>query len=798
MLKVGIICGGPSHERGISLNSARSLMDHLQSNDIEVFPFYVDFNKEFYEISKAQLYSNTPSDFAFKLAQDAKKLSDESLSKKLQSLDIIFPVIHGSFGEDGELQSFLEKLEVPFIGSNSQSCRKLFHKYDASQFLKEKGFEIIPSLLIKKEIGIDKKKIQEFFKAQAINQAVVKPVKGGSSIGVFVVDSVETIIEKAIYLFENGYGNEVILEPFCEGKEFTVVVLQEVDSKKATALIPTEVEFNKDDGQIFDYRKKYLPTAATRYHTPARFPINAILEIQAQAERIFKLFKMRDFARFDGWILNDGRICFSDLQPISGLEQNSFLFRQASLSGFTHQEVLNKILECACAREKLNFPKSQKATSFFKKQVYVLFGGTTSERQVSLMSGTNVWLKLLKSNKYEAHACLYDQNGNVWFLPYSYALNHTVEEIYENCIHAEASQAKLKELSIFHKNNFGFENRIPLKLTLEEFLEKARQNEAFVFLGLHGGAGEDGTLQNHLEQLRLSYNGSGPEASALCMDKLKSGKIINSLKIPEICSLPKLTIDVACISEKEIEDIWKNVLRKHPQEDLIIKPRSEGCSSGIVKISTLQDLRKYIDIIKSNASFIAPGTFKDQIDIVEISGIKGTEYIIEPFIETDKIIIKNNKLFYKPKTGWLELTIGILEAHGIYKALKPSIAVTEGHILSLEEKFQGGTGINITPPPESIIPNSGRKKIKESTEIIAKALKIENYARIDLFFNTKTEKVVFIEANSLPALTASTVIFHQALAENPTIYPIEFLERLIESKLFSKEQTPVLTVGSCE
>ena len=75
-MKVSLICGGPSLERGISLNSARSLLDHLQSETIEVVPFYLDYKKNAYAISKAQLYSNTPSDFDFKLGFFGNGLSD--------------------------------------------------------------------------------------------------------------------------------------------------------------------------------------------------------------------------------------------------------------------------------------------------------------------------------------------------------------------------------------------------------------------------------------------------------------------------------------------------------------------------------------------------------------------------------------------------------------------------------------------------------------------------------------------------------------------------------------------------
>src|SRR5208283_3125183 len=94
--RLAVICGGPSQERGISLNSARSVMDHLKSPFLTIVPLYVDYQKQFYQISPAQLYSNTPADFDFKLKEMATKLDHQALKDLLKSVDLVFPVIHGT------------------------------------------------------------------------------------------------------------------------------------------------------------------------------------------------------------------------------------------------------------------------------------------------------------------------------------------------------------------------------------------------------------------------------------------------------------------------------------------------------------------------------------------------------------------------------------------------------------------------------------------------------------------------------------------------------------------------------
>src|SRR3989338_7281536 len=134
--RVALLCGGPSLERGISLNSARSLLDHLGSLDVDIIPIYFNEQKKPYKISTAQLYSNTPSDFDFKLGGASKELSESALVRILKSVTIVFPCMHGAFGEDGEIQGFLEKYNISFLGSDSESCKKSFDKYKSNEYIR--------------------------------------------------------------------------------------------------------------------------------------------------------------------------------------------------------------------------------------------------------------------------------------------------------------------------------------------------------------------------------------------------------------------------------------------------------------------------------------------------------------------------------------------------------------------------------------------------------------------------------------------------------------------------------------
>lgn len=789
-IKVAILCGGPSLERGISLNSGRSILDHLGSQGVEIVPIYFNEKKQAYKISTAQLYSNTPSDFDFKLNTSGKKLSEPSLVRILKSVAIVFPCMHGSFGEDGEIQSFLERHKIPFVGSSSESCKMAFDKYKANEYIRSLGFYAPNSIVLKitdtkKEIFA---KVSKFWKTEKITRAIVKPASGGSSIGVFSVESISEAVDSIQILFRKRMDTRVVVESFAKGAEFTVIILQN-RFNKPVAIMPTEIEVEYTHNQFFDFRKKYLPTRQVAYHCPPRFSNEVIEKIQIEAEQLFSIFKMQDFARFDGFLMPDGNIWFSDFNPISGMEQNSFLFQQASRIGFSHQDLLRYIINNAFLRRNIKKSIENNFISNNRKPVAVLFGGETAEKQVSLMSGTNVWLKLRGSQIYKPYPYLLGKKGVVWELPYSYILNHTVEEIIENAENAERDVERLffliekVKIKLYLNPKDATEDFfMPKKYLLEEILKKYK----FIFLALHGGVGENGTIQKILEGKKIKFNGSGSVASRLCMDKWQTNETIMQAKIPGVSVSPHALFKINNIPKNIDEDLgqahWDMLQDTLDSKTIIGKPRGDGCSAGVVRLFNKKDLAKYISLIK-NKVLVAPAhTFTNQANAIDMPEGKVQDIIFESFVETDKLKVTGGKISHLRKSGYLEMTVGVVEERGRVRSLSPSITIAEDVILSVEEKFQGGTGVNITPPPKEIISSKNLEKVKKSIEIIVKKINIRGYARIDIFVQVQTGKIIVIEINTLPGLTPSTVIYHQALAESKPIFPKEFLELLIKNK----------------
>jgi D-alanine-D-alanine ligase-like ATP-grasp enzyme len=401
------------------------------------------------------------------------------------------------------------------------------------------------------------------------------------------------------------------------------------------------------------------------------------------------------------------------------------------------------------------------------------------------MSGANVWLKLLKSNIYKPKPYLLDFENNVWELPYALILNHTVEEIIDNAKDAKKTEKttnriveKIKGELLLNDNEATEKFFIPKKISFDDFIKKSK----FVFLGLHGGDGENGNFQKILKGRGIKFNGSDEKTSRLCMDKFATGEFIRNAEIKGVQTAPQKVLALKDIKMNKIKELWMKLQSMLDAKTIIVKPTDDGCSTGVAHLYREIDLKNYLQYLIKREDSIPRGVLFNQESSIEMPKRIAKEILFEKFIRTDSVQCKANKLKYTRKDGWVEVTIGILEIDKKLHAFNPSLTIAEGEVLSLEEKFQGGTGINITPPPTEIVKTKIVLKTRELAEKLATKIGIKGYARIDAFMNVTTGALIVIEVNTLPALTPSTVLYHQALAENPPIFPLELIERIIKNK----------------
>ncbi|KMZ58559.1 D-alanine--D-alanine ligase [Zostera marina] len=308
---------------------------------------------------------------------------------------------------------------------------------------------------------------------------------------------------------------------------------------------------------------------------------------------------------------------------------------------------------------------------------------------------------------------------------------------------------------------------------------------------MHGGIGEDGTLQSLLQDAEIPYTGPGFLASRTCIDKMSSSLALEHLTTFGILTIPKEVWSIQKILNMSISTIWNDLTRNLQCKTLCVKPARDGCSSGVAKLCSTDDLRLYVKALKECLLQIPANSLSKVHGVIEMPNPPPNSFIFESFIDTDEIIVPSNSasgktghLIWKGNSQWVEVTVGVIGRRGDMHSLTPSITVKEtGDILSLEEKFQGGTGINLTPPPVTIISEKVLQKCKERIEMIANTLELEGFSRIDVFVNVHTGEVLVIEVNTVPGMTPSTVLIQQALAEEPAMYPHDFFRAVLDLAL---------------
>jgi D-alanine-D-alanine ligase-like ATP-grasp enzyme len=649
-------------------------------------------------------------------------------------------------------------------------------------------------------------------------KVVVKPAGGGSSLDVHVVDQPDLARAAAGLVGRRG---RAVVQPFVRGAEFTTVVVEGRDGP--VALIPVEVKLRGHRRtEIFSFADKYMASDNTRYDCPPDRPAAIVDGLRALAEQTFTVLGLRDFARIDCWLDGD-RLLVSDVNPISGMEQNSFLFIQAAQAGMTHQDVLRLVVSSACRRRDLAAPDDAWRRSSARRPdrtpIPVLFGGTTAERQVSVLSGTNVWLKLLRSERFEPVPYLLEDDDAVWALTYPAALRHSVEQIAAVCRSVEAMEPARQRLAADVARRLPLEPwqaslrpAVPRRTTLKEFLD----DQSFVFVALHGGAGENGTLQHLLDERGIRYNGSGAAASALCADKYETGLRLAGLAADGILTARRRLVKVRPAVASDPAVLWQELVDWCGTPTLVGKPVDDGCSAGVVPLTNAGELHEYLDALATGRPQVDGTRFRALGDeqVVELPTTPVSTILVEAYVDTDRVaVVDAAGVDTGPDagvgtgpdaagndvpatlswgddrlTGWIEVTVGVLEHDGRMRAFWPSITVARSGVLSVEEKFMGGTGVNITPPPS---PPLGRAdpdavlRARQSIGTVADRLGIRGYGRIDAFMAYETGDVVVIEANTLPGLTPSTVLYQQALEEDVPLYPRTLLERIIDLGLQS-------------
>lgn len=582
--------------------------------------------------------------------------------------------------------------------------------------------------------------------------------------------------------------SKVLVEGFIEGKEFSCIVVQNPDSTEhsVVALPPTEIRKGKE---LFDYRSKYLP-GLSRKITPIDLPNEHIQAIRKECERLFTALSFDVYARIDGFISKEGNIFLNDPNTTSGMMPSSFFFHQAAEIGLNPSQFLTYIIHISLEQRIISSKNSQqynhllaelessikadKAAVSNKTKVAVILGGYSSERHISVESGRNIYEKLASSAKYEPIPVFLtgDANEHIMYqIPINILLKDNADDIkdkIENYKVHELLKVIIEECSEITGKYASAKNLAkPKQLTYADLAETVD----CVFIALHGRPGEDGAVQSKLEAIGLPYNGSGVESSQITIDKYRTNEILKQNGF--------LVAEHLLINEED----WKNnkaevldTVKEKIHYPFIAKPVDDGCSSAVRKIKTAEEFDAFATLIFRKQEML--DTLAAQLLHIKDK----EEFPRKNVLLVEELISKRDAVHFLEITGGM-LTKYDAQGNLVYEVFEASEALSEGEVLSLEEKFLAGQGQNITPARYSSNPADRQKiseKVKQTLGGAAKLLNINGYTRIDAFvriYNADKVEVVFIEVNSLPGMTPATCIFHQSAING--YKPYDFIDNIL-------------------
>ena len=317
--------GGYSSEYEISLQSGQVVFETLNPEKYEAYRIHVFKDKWVYVDTKDAEFPVDKNDFSVMV--DGKKIT----------FDCVFNAIHGTPGEDGFMQGYLELLNIPHTSCSMYQAALTFNKRDCLSVLKPYGIKTATSYFVNQGDVIDVDKIV----AKVGLPCFVKANKAGSSFGVTKVYKKEAIKEALDVAFKED--DEVIIESFLDGTEVSVGVI--TYKGKVKVLPITEIVSNND---FFDYKAKYL--GESQEITPARLSKEQEKKVNKVAKQVYEVLQMKGFSRSE-YIFKDGEPHLLEVNTVPGFTRASILPQQAAAAGISLRELFENAIEEALAND---------------------------------------------------------------------------------------------------------------------------------------------------------------------------------------------------------------------------------------------------------------------------------------------------------------------------------------------------------------------------------------------------------------------------------------------------------------
>ncbi len=347
-LRVAILFGGKSAEHEVSLQSARNVANALDAKKYETVLIGINKAGQWLAPGVSERYlalsSNQPTKVPEKsrevvmMAPSGEGVLTRDSGEVEGKIDVVFPVLHGPFGEDGTVQGLLKLADVPFVGAGVLGSAVGMDKDVMKRLLRDAGIPIAKFIVVRSH---EKIKFADAKKQLGLPM-FVKPANLGSSVGVSKVRSEAEFKYALKHAFE--FDTKVLVEEFIDGREIECSVL---GNENPIASVPGELMLQSE---FYSYEAKYLDADAMTPRIPASLSPELTKKVQELAVASFKALECEGMGRVDSFVTRDGRVLVNEINTIPGFTNISMYPKMWEASGLSYAKIIDKLIELALER----------------------------------------------------------------------------------------------------------------------------------------------------------------------------------------------------------------------------------------------------------------------------------------------------------------------------------------------------------------------------------------------------------------------------------------------------------------
>lgn len=347
-IRVAILFGGKSAEHEVSLQSAKSIIDAIDKEKYEVIRIGIDKEGRWLLNDQSTYLLNSDNPKRISLNKTNKEISVlpgnkekqlvSSTQETIGKVDVIFPVLHGSLGEDGAMQGFLKLLDVAFVGADVLGSAVGMDKDIMKRLLRDSGISIGKFITLRKGESVS----FETAKKQLGLPLFIKPANQGSSVGVHKVRDEKGFRHAVDDAFL--YDTKILLEEYIEGREIECSVL---GNENPQASVPGEIIPHHE---FYSYEAKYIDEDGAGLQIPAELPNDVVEEIQQQAVKTFLTLNCEGMARVDFFVTKEHKLYVNEINTIPGFTKISMYPKLWEASGLPYTELIDRLITLAIQR----------------------------------------------------------------------------------------------------------------------------------------------------------------------------------------------------------------------------------------------------------------------------------------------------------------------------------------------------------------------------------------------------------------------------------------------------------------